>query len=82
MDKILTAEEFRIKEGINKDQDLFNSDLEYLMIEFAKYHVQKAIDACIEEASSGASIDPVSYEDVVYCLKVLEYGEQNSYYRL
>lgn len=69
MEKILTAEEFRIKEGINKDQDLFNSDLEYLMVEFAKYHVQKAIDACIEEAPSGSSTDPVSYKDVVYCLK-------------
>lgn len=63
MDKILTAKEFRIKECINIDQDLFNSDLEFLMIEFAKYHVQKALEYALEEVPYGGS-DSISYKDV------------------
>jgi hypothetical protein len=43
MDKIPTAEEFRISQGISIEQDLFNTDLHELMIEFAKMHVLNAL---------------------------------------
>jgi|LakMenE18May11ns_1017448.scaffolds.fasta_scaffold9508963_2 hypothetical protein len=41
----MTAEEFRIKECMSITQDLDNSDLHYLMIEFAKLHVKAALEA-------------------------------------
>jgi hypothetical protein len=40
-----------------------------LAIEFAKLHVEAAIQTCIEEAPSGSSTDTVSYEDVIHALK-------------
>lgn len=46
--KILSAEEFRIKECVSIEQDLFNSDLHELMINFAKYHVHLALIAASE----------------------------------
>jgi hypothetical protein len=39
----MTANEFRIKECMSISQDIDNSDIEFLMIEFAKYHVEQAL---------------------------------------
>jgi hypothetical protein len=61
----ITAEEFLKQEGWYNEECSVN----YLMIEFAKLHVEAAIKECIEEAPSGSSTDTVSYEDVVNALK-------------
>lgn len=71
---IPTAEEFiRNEFNIDKyntfDNMLTHNDIIHVCKEFAKMHVKKAIDTCIEEAPSGSSTDPVTHEDVVYCLK-------------
>lgn len=68
MSKIPTAEEFlRSKQFMRSE---FECEANYeLMVEFAKLHVQAAINTCIEEAPSGSSTDTVSYEDVAKALK-------------
>jgi hypothetical protein len=45
MKTLPTAEEFRIKQCVSIEQDLFNTDLHELMIEFAKLHVEAALKA-------------------------------------
>jgi hypothetical protein len=42
---IPTAEEYRISQCVSIVQDLFDSDLEELMIGFAKLHVDAALEA-------------------------------------
>tara|TARA_R110000868_G_C10508650_1_gene731906 strand:- start:308 stop:529 length:222 start_codon:yes stop_codon:yes gene_type:complete len=64
----MTVQEFLKKENLPIDI-LSGDDVSYAMIEFAKYHVKKAIKECIEEAPSGSSTDTVSYEDVKNALK-------------
>lgn len=68
MKKLLTAEEFYELNGfatsVTNKEDWVN-----LTKEFAKLHVQAAIETCIEEAPSGSSTDTVSYEDVERALK-------------
>ena len=61
--KIPTAEEF-----INKNSLVFLANPTKILKEFAKLHVQRAIEECIESAPSGSSTDTVSYEDVVEAL--------------
>jgi hypothetical protein len=53
----MTAEEFRIKECMSITQDLDNSDLHYLMIEFAKLHVEAALKEAAEKAIKDNIID-------------------------
>jgi hypothetical protein len=74
MNKIPTAEEFlKDKVYITKDdiKDVHDSliTVTNTMIEFAKLHVEAAIEECIECAPSGSSTDTVSYKDVVQALK-------------
>lgn len=66
MDKILTAEEF-IKDAQGNPSKGWTA--KKIMIEFAKMHVEAAINTCIEEAPSGSSTDTVSYEDIAKALK-------------
>jgi hypothetical protein len=62
MNKLPTAEELGNKYSMTDKQKL-------AMVEFAKLHVQAAIEECIERAPSGSSTDTVSYEDVVEALE-------------
>jgi hypothetical protein len=64
--KIPTAEEFYKQ---TTGCIINHGDVKTAMIEFAKLHVQRAIEECIESAPSGSSTDTVSYEDVVKALK-------------
>lgn len=59
---LLTAKEF-LKESIG-DTYKGNATVEHYMIEFAKLHVQAALEAALEEVPYGSSTDTVSYEDV------------------
>lgn len=71
MKTIPTAKEF-LSELDEKLGPIWTEDDEEIckaFIEFAKLHVQAAINTCIEEAPSGSSTDTVSYEDVVKALK-------------
>ena len=72
--KILTAEEFWNENNFSaREKYEFNqinySSIYLFAIKFAKFHVQKTIEECIESAPSGSSTDTVSYEDVVKALK-------------
>lgn len=53
MEKMPTAEEFRISQCIDIGQDLFNSGLHELMIEFAKLHVQAALEEASKKVEKG-----------------------------
>lgn len=73
MNKIPAAEEY-LKDNYDPYYDEDNDPIYHVwqikrvMIEFAKLHVKKAIEMCIEEAPSGSSTDTVSYKDVVDAL--------------
>lgn len=73
MSKIPTAKEFlKNKWNYAVENNLtipYDNKEEERLIEFAKLHVEAAIETCIEEAPSGSSTDTVSYEDVVKALK-------------
>jgi hypothetical protein len=69
MSKIPTAIEFAKSFKTNKNEETTGEYISSMLIEFAKLHVQAAIEECIESAPSGSSTDTVSYEDVVYALK-------------
>ena len=69
MKKIPTAEEVLSKKFSELKSSFDFNDVKDCMIEFAKIHVEAAINACIEDAPSGSSTDTVSYEDVVEALK-------------
>jgi len=45
-----TAEEFRISQCVTIEQDLFNSDIEELMVNFAKLHCKAQLEAILENA--------------------------------
>lgn len=67
-DKIKTAEEF-IDEYLLKNnsdiQDIGYWDTEEIMIEFAKYHVNRALQESLESIPClGSSTDIASYEEV------------------
>lgn len=68
MNTIPTAKEFRISQCMSIEQDLFNSDLEYLMIEFAKLHVEAALNNANENAK-------------FYMLKKSQYGKNRRWKR-
>lgn len=72
--KIPTAEEFWNENNFSAREKYEFNQIDYssiylFAIKFAKFHVQNAIEECIESAPSGSSTDTVSYEDVVEALK-------------
>jgi hypothetical protein len=78
MKNIPTAEEFLEKEHDVMLESIADGEQSYTFAkdfianwlkEFAKLHVEAAIQECIESAPCGSSTDTVSYEDVVNALK-------------
>lgn len=72
--KIPTAEEFWNENNFSAREKYEFNQIDYssiylFAIKFAKLHVQRAIEECIESAPSGSSTDTVRYEDVVKALK-------------
>jgi len=63
MKKPPTVEEFLKGENLPTDI-LSGDDISYAMIEFAKLHVQAALEAALEDSPYGSSTDIPSYEDM------------------
>ena len=67
--KTPTAEEFRISQRVSIEQDLFNSDLHELMIEFAQLHVKAALEAAANNAETKEEafygVDEIYYTKIV-----------------
>ncbi len=64
---IPTAEEFLKKEELVTDineQKAWLSNVKRYMIEFAKLHVEAALEAALEDSPHGSSTDIPSYEDM------------------
>lgn len=61
MSKIPTAEEFLIN---SVDQSRYGSDVEGVMIQFAKFHVEAALKVALEDSPTGSSTDIPTYEEM------------------
>ena len=62
--KVPTAEEILDKNAMSVYDDVTGSYILKAMIEFAKLHVQAALEAALENAPYGSSTDTVSYKDM------------------
>ena len=58
---IPTAEEFYFE---TTQCHINHRDIKRAMVEFAKLHVEKALEAALEDAPWGSSTDTVSYKDM------------------
>ena len=63
--KIPTTEDFIVnsKPG-NNDEWISFTEVQTLMIKFAKLHVKAALEAALEDSPHGSSTDIPSYEDM------------------
>lgn len=67
--KVITAEEFLLKNNdyidIATDYPKLHEEIQESMIEFAKFHVQAALEAALESIPClGSSSDIATYEEV------------------
>ena len=59
----MKAEDFLRSKGYDSGEEP-TEGIKELLCEFAKLHVQAALEAALEEVPYGSSTDTVSYEDV------------------